>query len=171
MEEVLRPASFTPWLRAAQYGTTDTIHELNEAHAHREHDTAPKTTLEIAARNGHLDVLRWYYDHPEQLGGQGRRLLTHDLVPAMAAASGGHLHVLNWLAGLEGCTPFEGAVCGVATTKGDLGVLQWANDRKPFARQPRDFVERMYQQAKETGHRHITTWLEEVLRRPTATED
>jgi hypothetical protein len=98
------------------------------------------STCALAARHGHLDVLKWLVrDHAEYCRGPrsevltaieffwiGRQFLPDERTTASAAA-GGHLHILIWLKEtLTWRLKIDEATCMMAARNGDLDVLQWA---------------------------------------------
>ena len=72
-----------------------------------------KTCAE-AARGGHLEVLRWARENG----------CPWDEMTCARAANGGHLEVLQWLR-QNGC-PWDSYTCMFAAEGGELEVLQWA---------------------------------------------
>ena len=76
----------------------------------------PRSTCTYAARDGHLEVLRW----------ARRNGCPWDWRTCSAAATGGHLEVLQW-ARQNGC-PWNSYTCEGAALGGHLEVLRWTHE-------------------------------------------
>ena len=79
-------------------------------------DVIPFLTCEAAARDGHLEVLKWARQNGCPVNAD----------TCVAAAEGGNLEVLQWLR-QNGC-PWDAETCTVAAGGGHLKVLQWARE-------------------------------------------
>lgn len=108
----VHPRGPCEWLlRAAWVGNRDVVAWLGPGRRlHRAH-------AQLAARGGHIDVLRW-------LRGRG---CPWDEQTCEQAAAGGHLSLLQW-ARARGC-PWNEWTCEAAAAGGHLDVLQWARAR------------------------------------------
>jgi len=71
---------------------------------------------EFAARNGHLDVLKWARENA----------CDWDVNTCLYAGMNGHLKVLQWLRA-NGC-PWNSDTCAYAALNGHLDVLKWARE-------------------------------------------
>ena len=81
-----------------------------------------ETICEIAARQGHLDVLQYAMERGYENG------LHHSTTICNAAAEGGQLHILQWARenGWFQCSKKN--ICYLAAVYGHLHVLQWARE-------------------------------------------
>lgn len=77
-----------------------------------------RTPLDIAARDGNLKALKRAFR-------TWRRLYTHVFAHA---ATGGHIHVLEWLH--ENRCPCDAIACRNAAMHGSLAVLKWLRERE-----------------------------------------
>jgi hypothetical protein len=104
----------------------------------------------MAARWGRLDVLRWLRDGiwtfiPHRDG--------HDI--CVAAASNGHVHVLEWALTNQGLAMWNHAMSDAATRNGHLHVLLFAQARGyPMSG-------RELHLSAENGHLNVVIWLRE----------
>ena len=106
-------------------------------------DVIPFLTCEAAARDGHLEVLKW----ARQNGcpwGKGT---------CQAAAKGGHLEVLQWLR-RNGCE-WDENTCAWAASAGRLETLRWARENGC------PWNEKACMYAAKGGHLETLMWLEE----------
>ena len=96
----------------------------------------------LAARGGHLEVLKWLHNtgcpwnescyaaaaggHLEVVNWLHSTGCTWNEWTCYAAAAGGHLEVVKWLHN-AGC-PWDSATCGAAASGGHLATLQWTRE-------------------------------------------
>ncbi|AGO84763.1 Ankyrin repeat domain containing protein [Pandoravirus salinus] len=79
-----------------------------------------------AAKNGHLEIVRWCLKHK----------LVVDARTRAALARGGHLNMLQWLHAQK--CPLDDKVCVAAAKGGHFAVLQWARIGVPVVQDARE---------------------------------
>jgi hypothetical protein len=124
------------------------IHILNWA-IRRQHLLWDETALTNAAINGHLHVFHWA-DTADLLYTWSVDDVTN------AAASGGHLPILQYVASKTMTWARRTEVCCHATAGGHLHVLQWLRSLDP----PCPWDEEVYRIAQSHHHHKILKWLE-----------
>jgi len=129
IEDYLSSASFFVWARE----------ELRIPEGRRD-------TAGIAARGGHLDVLRW-------LRAKEERSWTPSICET--AARQGHLHVLEWLRAQDPPCPWNEQTCTAAASGGHLEVLQWVRAQDP----PCPWDPSVTFLAAREGHLDVLQWL------------
>jgi hypothetical protein len=121
----------------------DINEEIRVASGNIVHINLSKSTCKIAARYGHLHVLKWARE-----SGCGWNQWT-----CVGAARGGYLHVLQW-ARENGCEWNEWT-CSYAARGGHLHVLKWARENgckwDPW----------VCSYAARGGHLHVLKWARE----------
>ena len=101
-------------------------------------------TCSWAARNGHLEILKWAREHD----------CPWDWDTCSGAALNGHLEVLKW-AREHGC-PWDEDTCSGAAQNGHFEILKWARENDC----PWDADECAIE-ARKSGHSKIVEWIRE----------
>jgi hypothetical protein len=83
----------------------------------------PKYTCSFAAKNGHLDVLKWLRSQDPPCP-WSEYTCTH-------TAQNGHLEVLKWLRAQNPPCPWDKYTCAYAAKNGQLEVLKWLRSQDP----------------------------------------
>ncbi len=102
-----------------------------------------ETVCEVAARNGHLELLQWARS-------RGHPWDTWTCVNN--ATRNGHLALLQWIREVEPSCPWDWCICSSAAAGGHLELLQWAHDNG----RPRHV--RTCTAAAEGGHLQLLQW-------------
>ncbi|KAG2793729.1 hypothetical protein PC111_g22916, partial [Phytophthora cactorum] len=118
-----------------------------------EHTAPPPThmffvTLEEAARNGDLEMVRWLCEVRGEWSPYA----------AVLAASGGHLEVLEWLRTNLFSSSSSSISMDNAASGGHLDVLQWLQNHSGYATQG------AMNKAATSGHLEVVQWLHEYRR-------
>jgi len=106
----------------------------------------------VAARGGHLDVLRWLRAK------KGQYIYSQTYYICKTAAEQGHLHVLEWLWTNRPpvCQPYWDARTFLAAAEGGhLNILQWLRAQDP----PCPWTKSTCRAAAEGGHLEVLQWL------------
>lgn len=105
-------------------------------------------TFNGAARAGHLDVLKWAHLNTSEFN--------RPRGWSLDASLGGHVHVLRWLANLQGATShnFDNAIFQ-AINQDHVGILKWAHEEAGFVAQERHAY---YDHARRAGSRAVAEW-------------
>ncbi|EFA82163.1 hypothetical protein PPL_04583 [Heterostelium album PN500] len=106
--------------------------------------------MEAASKGGHLDLLIWLAkDRESDVKSNGNSL-------SIAAATKGHLRILEWLhsIGVNKCS--SSALYGAAM-EGHLEVIKWLFDNDALSNQPK--ISNAVSQALWNEHNHIADWL------------
>mmetsp|Transcript_5998 Transcript_5998/g.6194 ORF Transcript_5998/g.6194 Transcript_5998/m.6194 type:complete len:424 (+) Transcript_5998:142-1413(+) len=142
-------------------------------------------TIGAAAAGGHIHILQWIHSQ-EPLSSSNLRICTHNAAykghlnvlkylvfeihfnefnedTYIAAASGGHLHILQWLRNdllshmnisITSC-PWNTTVCSSAAKNGHLHVIQWLRSQEP----PCPWNETTCIEAASSGYLNILQWV------------
>lgn len=120
------------------------------------HCYADMSSLRVAAENGHLDVLKYFKDTSKLFDTQ---------VIMLAAARGGHVHVLDWLTEVDEFALFHGAIneraARDAVERDHVNVLQWFHKNKVLTRAFNYYGQNVmydnipYRRISELGHLDI----------------
>lgn len=103
------------FLEAAAFGRIEILKLLKQS-ATTEDNKFPPVTISRAARNGHMDTVKFLIEEGTDLESSA----------CCFAALGGHLEILKYLRSLN--CPWDSRVCWMATLKGSLATLKWARD-------------------------------------------
>lgn len=106
------------WLEAAARGH---LHILSWGYSQR-HMTKLSWPLRAAARKGHLDILQWYVTTCDQQVG-----ISFFIPQWRDAAAEGHLHILKW-AFEQGYTDSVVSWIWAAASGGHISVLEWLSN-------------------------------------------
>ena len=114
--------------------------------------SAPTHASISAAKNGHLEVLKWLWEVETGGGTLFRKIF--DEVTCHSAAGNGHLEVVKWLREVAEC-PWDRWTFSQAARGGHIELLRWAKDNgcpiDPGA----------CALAAESGHLEVLKWLRE----------
>ncbi|RLN53193.1 hypothetical protein BBJ28_00025745, partial [Nothophytophthora sp. Chile5] len=148
---------------AARIGRLDIVQWLRE----RKLGTWDFYSLNKAAGNGHLDMVKWLHEHQAEAYPQqavyelasetsspwGELLLRTGINAMDAAASGGHLSVVQWLHEnrTEGCST---AAMDRAAAQGHIEVVQWLH-----ANRSEGCSKAAMNGAAKNGHLKVVQWL------------
>ena len=122
--------------------------------------------LGLAARNGHIKVLRWLHDTFRLTADDAR---AYDNYALRYAARYGSLEVLKWLKEMFGLTgedarDFDNDALGMSAENGHLEVLKWLKETFGLsavdARADDNYALR---KASENGHLEVLKWLKETF--------
>jgi len=137
---------------AARFGCLDVVRFLHE---HRSEGWTKKA-MDLACAGGHLAVVKYLHENRrEGCTGEAMR----------QAAANGHLEVVQWLHAnrSEG---HPGAALRNAARAGQIAVAAWLAEVVRGQRRGEDRIRDAAQEALRTGRIHVSTLLEQKLKRP-----
>jgi len=100
-----------------------------------------------AAEPGYLDLLQWFESQKNHYG------FVFNIWPAVGAAAGGHVHILQWMRTCTPPWPWNGTTFANAAHRGHWGVLRWLQT------QGCPLHKRVCAAAAAGGHLEILQWL------------
>jgi len=116
-------------------------------------DAAPSWIVSAVVKTGDMSLIEMMYEARPKVFHAGGMVARTFRWPSLAAASAGHLHVLQWMQE-KGCY-LAPAVADVAALSGHLHILRW--DQCSAFR----FNVKVLSNAAKGGHMHILQWANE----------